>query len=343
MIFTTRPTIEVQNLLSEPSLGHGVSFLGKASIGLVSLRRDEAPSSPRASARWYSLLEDVGVFTVVEPIGKLIQVKREILPANIMVCPDDTPLEQTPKRINIVCVYFPMHIFARGMVYFLVAIPESTEVVIALPFIRGYQIHLVAYRLSHKLIQSLFRSAFDDSTYHVALAGDRPNNSSLSAAASDVALLIPMTVLVLAADKGFIYFHDTHKFLEIGILQPGPKPMAHVPRGLMRSANLPGDLESTDTLLAIEHLPEHFKPRLEVNVCVLEDGADCDGEAIGRSLGWRARLANPMPRTRFELINLGVFTARALNTFRPAAFHQELLAGIIVREGFHELFECHHA
>src|SRR6266576_820626 len=99
MILPTRPTIEMQNLLSIFSLWHVGSLSGKASIGLVSLRRDEAPSSPRASARWYSLLEDVGVFTVVEPIRKLVQVKREILPADVVVGPDDTPLEQAPKRI----------------------------------------------------------------------------------------------------------------------------------------------------------------------------------------------------------------------------------------------------
>src|SRR6267154_3095486 len=181
MVFTARPTIEMQNLLRILSLWHDTSPWEKVSIALVLFSCAETPSSWYASASRYRTLKDVIVFAVVEPIGKLVQVEREILPANIMVCPDDTPLEQTPKRINIVCVYFPVHIFACGMVYFLVAVPESVEIVIALPFIRGYQIHLVAYGLSHKLIQRIFGRAFDNSTNHIALAGDRPDNSSLSA------------------------------------------------------------------------------------------------------------------------------------------------------------------
>jgi len=333
----------MQNLLSILSLWHGVSFLGKDSIGLVSLICAEASASPVASACCYSPLKDAFVFSVIEPIRKLVQVERQILSADIVVCPDDAPLEQAPKRIEIVCVYFSMHIFASGMMYFLVAIAESAEVVIALPFICGDQIHLVTDCLSDEPIQRVLVRAFDDSAHYVALAGDCLDNTSLSAATCDMALLVPMAVLILAADKGFIYFHDAHKFLEVTIHHASPKPVAHIPRGLMGSADLPRDLERTDALLAVEHLPEHFKPRLKVNVSILEDGADRDGETIGRPLGGRACLADPMPRARLELIHLGIGAARALHTIGPAALHQELLASVVIREGLHKLFECHHA
>jgi len=110
----------------------------------------------------------------------------------------------------------------------------------------------------------------------------------------------------------------------------------------MGRADLPGNLESTDTLFVIEHLPEHFEPYLEMNVGVLKDGAYCHREAVSGPLGLIARFADPMPRTRAELVDFGVPAARALYASRPAALHEELLASIIIREGFHQLFKCHH-
>jgi hypothetical protein len=333
----------MKNLLCIFSLSHAISPLGKASIALAWFYCAEGSSSCDASACRYGTLKDVGISSVIEPIRKLVQVERKIFSADIVVRPDDAPLEQAPKGIEIVCVYFPMHVFASGMMYFLVAISEPAEIVIALPFIRGYQIHLVTNCLGDEPIQRSLVRAFDDSANHVALTGNCPNNSSLSAAARDMTFLVPMAILVFAADKSLVYFHDSHELLEIGIHHPGPEPMAHIPSSLMSSADLPGDLECTDALLTIQHLPEHFKPRLKVNVGILENGADCDGKAIGGSLGGRACLADPMPRARFELIHFGICATRALNTTRPATLHQEFLAGVVGREGFHELLKCHHA
>ena len=189
----------MQNLLSIPTLWHGTSPLGKASIALAWLDCAEEPSSRDASACCYSTLKDFWVFAVVEPIRKLVQVKREIFAADIVVCPDDAPLEQAPKRIEIVGVYFPMHVLTAGVMHSLVTIAKSMKIVVTLPFIRGNQIHLVTNRLGDKLIQRLFGCAFDDPANYTALAGDCPDNSSLSAATSDVAFLVPVAILVLAA------------------------------------------------------------------------------------------------------------------------------------------------
>jgi hypothetical protein len=332
----------MQNLLSVPSFWHGTSPLGKASIALVSVYYAEGPSSRDASASRYSTLKDVVIFSVIEPIGKLVQVKRKILAADVVVRPDDAPLEQAPERIKVVGVDVSMYILASGMMYLLVAITEPAEIAIAAPLICSYQVHLVANRFGDKIIQGLFICAFNDSANHATLAGDRPDNPRLSAAPRDVAFLVPMTVLVLAADESFIYFYDTHELLEVRVHHSRAESVAHIPRGLMGGADLSGDLERTDALLAVEHLPEHFKPRLEMNVGIFKDSAHRNREAIGGPLGWCAGLADPMPRARCEMINFGVPATWAPHAILPATLHQELLAGVIVREAFHKLFECHH-
>jgi hypothetical protein len=60
MIFTTRATIEMENLLRVLS-AHDVSPSGTFPIGLVFVRRSEAPSSPVASAFCYGRPENTGV------------------------------------------------------------------------------------------------------------------------------------------------------------------------------------------------------------------------------------------------------------------------------------------
>lgn len=334
----------MQNLLCIPSLWHGVHFREKFQLHwfLVSVFYAEGPSSPDASAYCYGTLKDVWILPVIEPIRKLVQVERQVLPADVMVCADNAQLEQAPKRIKVVGMHVPMHIFASGMTYLLVAIAESAKIVIAFPFICGDQLYFVADGFTDELIECSHIGRFNDAANHVSLAGNRADNSGLAAPASDMAFLVPMAILVFTADVGFVYFHDAHKFLEVRVHHSSPKAMAHIPRGLMGRADLPGDLERTDALLAIEHLPEHFKPRLEMNVCILKDGTHGNGETIGRPLRRRARLANPVPRARFELIDFGVFTTRTLNASGPAALHQELFASVVIRESFQELFECHH-
>ena len=340
MILPARTAIEMQNLLSIFSLGHDAP--GKAPVELVSLSCAEVPSSSVASAWRYSTLKNVWIFSVIEPIRKLVQVERQILSADIVVCPNNAPFQKAPERINIVGVDFAMHIFACSVAHFLVAITQFAKIVVSNPLIRCYQTNFIANSFGDELIQCPFACAFDDSADYIALTGDCSNDANLCTATPNMASLVPVAVFVFAADECFVDLDNTHKFLEVWVHHSGTEPMAHVPCGLMCCTDLPRDLERTDPFLAVEHLPEHFKPCFEVNVRILEDSAHCDGETIGRPLRGCAGLADPMPRTRFELVDFLVTAARALDAFRPATLHQELLAGIIIWKGFHQIFECHH-
>lgn len=77
MVFTARPTVEVQNLLGVFRLRQGV-----VSFAEVSAAWD-------ASAGCYRGSENVGILAVVVPERKFIQVQRQVLPPNILIRPDD--------------------------------------------------------------------------------------------------------------------------------------------------------------------------------------------------------------------------------------------------------------
>jgi hypothetical protein len=154
-----------------------------------------------------------------------------------------------------------------------------------------------------------------------------------------------MAVLVLAADKRLVNLDDAHELTKIRIVHSGAQPMAHVPSGaIVAAADLSLNLESAHALLAVENLPENFKPCLERIVSVLKDCARNYREAVGVALAAVFIRALPFPRLR-NLVNPVRFAATRTShlTVRPATLHQELLASIVSWKGLHQLFEGHHA
>jgi hypothetical protein len=107
MILRTGPTIEMQNLLSIPTLWHGVQPSGKASIALVLVYCAEGSSSWDASACCYGTLKDIGIFTVIEPIRKFVQVERQVLPADVVVRPNDALLSRLQNESRLFVCTFP--------------------------------------------------------------------------------------------------------------------------------------------------------------------------------------------------------------------------------------------
>src|SRR5439155_24808310 len=73
MILGTRPTVEMQNLLSVPRLTH-----------LSAISVAEASGVSDASASCYGVPENIPVLAVVKPESKFVQVQRQILPADMV-------------------------------------------------------------------------------------------------------------------------------------------------------------------------------------------------------------------------------------------------------------------
>src|SRR5206468_5718787 len=152
-----------------------------------------------------------------------------------------------------------------------------------------------------------------------------------------------MAILVLSANEGFIDLNNAHEFFEILILHSSAKSMAHVPSGRIGAPDLPFDLKRADALLTVEHLPDHFKPRLKPHLGIVEDGSDRDRESVRRPRFRSARLTRPMPRPGRKRVDFLVSATRAGNTIRPSALHKKFFAGVLRRIGFEKLFQCHHA
>jgi hypothetical protein len=109
----------VLRLLWALSFSHVSVPRPKVSTALVSPTRPEAPASQGASARWYSVFKNLWIHTIVEAIGELVQVERQVLPADAVMGSHDAALRQAPERIQIVGVNLPANIFTSTVAHCL--------------------------------------------------------------------------------------------------------------------------------------------------------------------------------------------------------------------------------
>src|SRR6266849_17914 len=313
-------------------------------------RTAEAIASVHASAACYRCSKGNGIPPVVVPELKLREVERQVLLGDVVVRADDPALEECPEAIEVRGVDVPAHVLAREMAHGLVRVAESAEMLVPHVLVRGDELHLVADGLLHEALQRRGVHMFNHLADHVTLAGDRTDDGRLVDVAGPT-LSLPaapgaaaVAILRLATDERLINFHDAHKPTEVGVTHGCPEPMAHVPGRLVRAGtDLPLNLLGADALLAVEHLPEHFEPRLDRVLGVLEDGAADDGEAVGVPRPALLVRALPVPRLGDSVDVFGCAAARAANEARrPAPLDQEPLAGVLAREGLHQLPEGHH-
>jgi len=311
---------------------------------LASLGCPEAPASQCASASCYRLAENVGFLPVVKSELKLREIQRQIFLAHTVIAAHDSALEQRPERFNRIGMHDAAHVFTRAMANYLMRQSEilaaHAEQAIAAVFISGNERNLVGYSLAHETIQGRSIRAFDDLTNHVPLAADCADDRGLPAHASDVLLLVPVAILIFAADASFVYFNNAHELLKVRIVHAGAQAMAHIPScAVSATSYLPLNLECTNAFLGIENLPENFKPSLERIVRILENRSGNDGKAIP---GPAALRALPMPRSACQFINLVVAATRALHAVWPATVLQKLFARAFVRERRHQFTQGHH-
>ena len=98
-------------------------------------------------------------------------------------------------------------------------------------------------------------------------------------------------------------------------------------------------LERGYPFLASQHQIDNLEPSSQANVCVLENCSDQNGKTI--SAFFSAFSALPVKWPISDGINIDVSTTRAVNTVRPTAIDQVLLAGIVSREQRLELRDSH--
>jgi hypothetical protein len=302
----------------------------------------EARASCCASAASYRLPKDVVIVPIVESELKFREIQRQVLLTDMVVRSDDSALEQAPERFDIVRVNLSAHIFARAVADDFMR-KEMSQIAVSAPFIRCDQTDFLRYRCLDKAAQRIGGSVFDDLADDVALPGNRADDGRFAgmcrSTAAILLAILPMPVFLLSADVGFVNFDDPHELLELRVFHRSSQAMAHIPRCLVCAASdLALNLKSADAFFAVQDLPENLKPRLERIFGVLENRAANDAEAVVF-----ARLAEPVKRSRVQLVDRGVAATRTGDSaVSPAVLQHELLAGFIRREGFHQLAERHH-
>ena len=292
---------------------------------------ENASASPRvgASAPCYGRGEDVGVVPVVIAELELGNVKRQVLGADLVECAHDPALDERPEGIDGLSVDRADHIFATRMANEGVGeILGQADVGTVL--IGCEQIDFGRNRFADEALKGLSIGVPNYPSDHVALTADRADHDFLAGSAGSWRPLIPMPVLVFAADVGFVHLDYAHELTELGINQSGADTIAHVMRSLIRAeAHHAVDLERANSLLAGQHKVDHAEPRPQRDIRVLENCSDQHREAVS---AWQALVALPVERSGLQFGKPLVSATRAPNASRPAARDQVGFAGIVIRE-----------
>lgn len=161
-----------------------------------------------------------------------------------------------------------------------------------------------------------------------------------------MAALVPMAILVLAADPSFVSFDFAYELWELIVVEHRAYAMAHIEGGLVRRL-LPVlfehalDLQGAHSLLGLTNQVDDFKPERELVVRVLEYGSDERREAIAGFLrafiylagspvhNLRAALTNPIPRAMLDLDHPSASASRAFHAAPPAKANKQFHALVL--------------
>lgn len=301
----------------------------------------ETDASDRASAARYRGLEDFRIVSIVVAELELRNVQRQILGADLMERADNTALEDRPEALNRIRVHSADNVLAAFMVHALVlrVVAHSFE---DEGFVSRQQANLVRHHFAHECLRVLFGHPAENASDNVTLALDSADDRGLAgpSAPTTAAPLAPVAIVVLAAVPCVIDLDNAHQLAELLVLQSGADAVAHVPSGFVGTeTHIAVDLPRANAFLASEHQMDDFEPVPQIDVRVLENGADKVREPISAPLP--AVRALPFPLHSFERINPIAATARAMDALGPAVADQVGIAGILVGKHRLELGDGH--
>jgi hypothetical protein len=289
----------------------------------------ETDAGGLVSAPCYGRAEDVRVVAVVVPKFELGNVQRQVLAADLVEAAHDAALQQRPKAVDGLRVNDAIDVLLFGMPHD--AMREFlAQVSIARMFVGRDQADLFRHGHVHESFERLGIGAVDDARHNVALAADSADDRRLAGTftAASAVPLIPMLVVSLAADVGFIDLDNAHELAEFRVDKACANAVAHVVRGPIRAKTHHAlHLKGAHALLTGQHEIDDFEPRPQTDVCVFEDRSDQYGKPIAALFG--ALSALPVKGPPGDRINIDVAAARAENAIGPAALDKILLASIV--------------
>src|ERR1041385_418473 len=197
-----------------------------------------------------------------------------MLLAHIMISPDITSFEQSPKTLNAICMNFSTHIFFLFVIDRSVSIVGIIKTFVATPFIR------------HK--NSIGRNVFSDNfldSFRTSIFYGLGNNFTVTLLHSKDDCFIGRFGLTakisnhLATNKGLIGFYNTIKgFFQGTGTDSIPNPVKHEPRSSLRHANVFGKLDRRNAFLVSHENVDSHKPFPKWQSTIFKDRADTNGK-----------------------------------------------------------------
>jgi hypothetical protein len=284
--------------------------------------------------------EDIVVAPVIVPELEFRKVGRQVLLADLVIGADDAALQDRPEALDGVGVDGANDVLLLAVVNSAVAVKAIRQIAVVRGGIGGEQADLGGDSLGEEVVHREAVGVVDDPRHDVALPLDRAGHGELVLAAKVARALVPMPVLVLAADESLIDLYDAHQAAEFLVHQGGTYTVAHVPSRLVGTeTHRAMDLQSRDAFLAGQHHVDDAEPVAERLVGVLENGSGDMGEAVAAVR--RAVVTLPAVDHRRDLRDLIGAAARTANAGRPAMADKVLCARILMGEGLFPLRDGH--
>lgn len=197
--------------------------------------------------------EDIVIEAVVVFELAFRDVEREIFAANLMVAADNRPFENRPETFNRIRVNRTNDVALGGMMHSLVIVVRRQAAIDA-AFVGCEQTNLGRNCLAHELFGVLLGNGLKDAGNDAALTAHRADDRDFGCRGVFAAApaLVPVLILVLATDVGFINLDNAAEFL-FRLDQCGADLVAHTPSGLVAAeTHETHNLEGAHSLFACQ-------------------------------------------------------------------------------------------
>ena len=283
--------------------------------------------------------EDVRVLPIVVTELKLGNIQRQIFGGNFVVGAYDATFQDGPETLNSLGVDGANNILTASMVNRPVR-EFLAQIAIRAMLIGAKQADLFGNALANEGGECGGGGVLNHTGNHIPLTAHGTSHDFFARTTTSIliiATLVFVTVLRFAAHIGFINLHDAHQLSELLISKTSADTHAHVMRGAVGAETHHAlDLEGGNPLFADQHEMDDAEPYTEINVCVLEDGANKVGKPIRRA--YAAIHALPFVSLGFQLDDMQRAAAGAVNAILPAFLDQIRIASRFIGEHCLELW-----
>ena len=228
-----------------------------------------------ASHSPHGLPENIGVEAVVIPELKFSDIQRQIFCGNLVIGTDNAALQDRPEAFDGLGMDGTANILPARMVNGFVRV-VAVQMFVANPFVGAEQADLGGNAFVDECFEGAGTNVPNHAGDDVALAANGTRQSNIlprAASGPAAAALVPMPVLGLTADEGFVNLDNSHELAEIFVGKARADPVCHVEGGPVRpETERPVDLVGGNPLFAGEHQVDDAEPVPQRLVRVLEDG-----------------------------------------------------------------------